>query len=91
MKAFIYIILFLCKLIKRCISYNESVPFNWTTTPPYCYEKDFKLSQNYRPLVKDIYPIRGCDSNELNSNYATIVGLNNITFYPKLDFFFSFF
>ena len=88
MKAFIYIILFLCKLIKRCISYNESVPFNWTTTPPYCYEKDFKLSQNYRPLVKDIYPIRGCDSNELNSNYATIVGLNNITFYPKLDFFF---
>ena len=88
MKIIICIILVLCETIKRCLSYNSSIPFNWTNTPKYCYVEDFALSDNYRPFVNEIFPIKGCDSNERNKNYGVEQGLNNISFYPNLDFFF---
>ena len=88
MKMIICIILVLCETIKRCLSYNSSIPFNWTNTPKYCYVEDFALSDNYRPFVNEIFPIKGCDFNERNKNYGVEQGLNNISFYPNLDFFF---
>lgn len=89
MKKLMFIILVLCEFIKKCFSYNETIPFNWTQNPNYCYVEDFLLTHHYRPYQKDIevYPIRGCNSTQRNLNYAIENGINNITFYPKLDFF----
>ena len=87
MKFFFYKILVLLEIIKESFSYNDSIPFNWTKTAQYCYEEDFVLSNNYRPFVNDIYPMKGCTSDERNKNYATNFGINNITLQPKLDFF----
>ena len=78
-------------LIKECLSYNASIPFNWTKIPDICYEEDFILTNQYRPYYEDIYPIRGCNSDERNRLYAlkgANFGLTNITYQPKLDFFF---
>ena len=83
-----YQILLFYKIIRECFSYNESVPFNWTKTPQYCYVEDFILSNNYRTLLPEIFPIRGCSSDERNQNYFLNEGITNITFQPKLDFFF---
>ena len=88
MKRLLYKILFLFQIINEYLSYNDSIPFNWTQNPKYCYVEDFKLSNNYRPFVIDIYPIRGCNSDERNKNYAIHYGITNITFHPKLDYFF---
>ncbi len=89
MKILLFNIFLLYQLIKQYLFYNVSIPFNWTQTPQYCYVEDFILSNNYRPLVDDIYPQRGCSSDERNKNYATNFGIINITYQPKLDFFFS--
>ena len=89
MKLLSFKLLLLYQLIKQYLFYNDSIPFNWTKTPQYCYVEDFILSNNYRPLVDDIYPLRGCSSDERNKNYATNYGITNITFQPKLDFFFN--
>ena len=78
-------------LVKKIFSYNTSIPFNWTKIPDICYEEDFVLTNQYRPYFEDIYPIRGCSSDERNRLYAikgANFGLTNITFEPKLDFFF---
>ena len=90
-----YIILFkillIYQLIKESLSYNASIPFNWTKIPDICYEEDFILTNQYRPYYEDIYPIRGCNSDERNRLYAlkgVDFGLTNITYEPKLDFFF---
>ena len=88
MKILLFNIFLLYQLIKQYLFYNVSIPFNWTQTPQYCYVEDFILSNNYRPLVDDIYPQRGCSSDERNKNYATNFGIINITYQPKLDFFF---
>ena len=88
MKILLYEIILLNIIIRKTFSYNESIPFNWTKTPQFCYVEDFVLSNNYRPLVDDIYPMKGCSSDERNRNYATQFGITNITFQPKLDFFF---
>ena len=88
MKSLILSILLLFEIIKKCSTYNESIPFNWTKTPNYCYVEDFYLSPHYRTLIPDIYPIRGCSSNERNKKYTSIIGITNITFHPRLDFFF---
>ena len=88
MKLFSYKIVLLLQLLKEALSYNKSIPFNWTRAPKYCYVEDFILSNNYRPFIKEIYPIRGCNSDERNKNYASNFGITNITFQPKLDFFF---
>ena len=89
MKNLLCKIILLYLFIRKSLSYNESIPFNWTQTPQYCYAEDFVLSNNYRPLVEDIYPMKGCNSDERNKNYATKFGITNITFQPKLDFFFA--
>jgi hypothetical protein len=88
MRILLYKIFLIFSIIKEYISYNETVPFNWTQNPQFCYVEDFILSTNYRPLYKEIYPIRGCDSDERNKNYAVGYGIVNITYQPKLDFFF---
>ena len=88
MKRLLYKTILLLQIIKEILSYNESIPFNFTQTPQYCYVEDFILSNNYRPFVDDIYPMKGCSSDERNRNYATNFGITNITFQPRLDFFF---
>ena len=88
MKILLHKIILIYLIIKEYLFYNESIPFNWTQFPQYCYIEDFILSNNYRPFVNDIYPMKGCSSDERNKNYATNVGIMNITFQPKLDFFF---
>ena len=85
---FFFQIILIYQILKECLSYNESVPFNWTLHPKYCYVEDFILSNNYRTLMTEIYPMRGCSSDERNMNYATQNGITNITYQPKLDFFF---
>ena len=75
-------------MVKEYISYNDSIPFNWTKNPDFCFKEDFVLSNNYRTFQNEIYPKRGCSSNELNKNYAVRIGVTNITYYPRLDFFF---
>ena len=87
MKLLLHIIFLLLQLLKEDLSYNKSIPFNWTRAPKYCYVEDFILSNNYRPFIKEIYPIRGCNSDERNKNYASNFGITNITFQPKFDFF----
>ena len=87
MKILLFQIIF-SSIIEEYLLYNESIPFNWTKIPQFCYIEDFILSNNYRPYVDDIYPMKGCNSDERNKNYATNVGITNITFQPKLDFFF---
>ena len=50
----------------------------------------FITDQN-RPYYEEIYPIRGCSSDERNRLYAQKgqdFGLTNITYEPSLDFFF---
>jgi len=87
MKILLFQIIFY-SIIEEYLLYNESIPFNWTKIPQFCYIEDFILSNNYRPYVDDIYPMKGCNSDERNSNYATNIGITNITFQPKFDFFF---
>ena len=84
-------IILIHNLIKESLSYNSSIPFNWTKFPDICYEEDFILTNQYRPYYEDIYPIHGCNSDERNRLYAKKgmdFGLTNITYEPKLDFFF---
>ena len=84
-------IILIYNLIKKSLSYNASIPFNWTKIPDICYEEDFVLTNQYRPYHEDIFPIRGCNSDERNRLYAkkgANFGLTNITYEPKLDFFF---
>ena len=88
MKTIIYLVFVLAQFIKKILCYNESIPFNWTQTPEFCYVEDFSLSNNYRTFVKEIYPIRGCKMDDLNTQYGKQLPLNNVTFYPKLDYFF---
>jgi hypothetical protein len=78
MKSIIYKILLLCQIIKEYISYNETIPFNWTQNPLFCYREDFVFSNNYRTLQNEIYPIRGCNSSQRNFDYAQKIGLMNI-------------
>ena len=83
-------------ILNEILSYNDSVPFNFTQTPRFCYFEDFELNDYYRPFEKDRYPIRGCSSDERNSlnqgNY-TLLGfrpkITNITYEPRLDYFFN--
>ena len=89
MKIIIYLVFVLAQFIKKIVCYNESIPFNWTQTPELCYVEDFSLSNNYRTFVKEIYPIRGCPMDDLNTHFGKQIPLNNVTFYPKLDYFFS--
>ena len=84
-------IIFLLKL-KFIFNYNSSIPFNFSQEPEICYEEDFILTNHYRTLDfnSEIFPIRGCNSderNKLNIKLGT-QGLINITFSPRLDFFF---
>ena len=88
MKSIKNLVLVLTLFIKKILCYNESIPFNWTQNPKYCYVEDFSLSNNYRTFIKEIYPIRGCDKDILNTQYGKDIPLNNVTFYPNLDFFF---
>ena len=84
-------IILIYNLIKKTLSYNDSIPFNWTKIPDICYEEDFILTNQYRPYYEDIFPIRGCNSDERNRLYGkkgANFGLTNITYQPKLDFFF---
>ena len=90
----LYAIIVIFQILKEAFTYNESVPFNFTQTPNYCYQEDFILSKEYRPFVDDIYPIRGCSSDERNRNYQNNnsgyqLRLVNITFEPSLDYFFN--
>ena len=90
----LYPIIVIFQILKEAFTYNESVPFNFTQTPNYCYQEDFILSKEYRPFVDDIYPIRGCSSDERNRNYQNNnsgyqLRLVNITFEPSLDYFFN--
>ena len=88
MKSLLCKILLLFQIIKEYIAYNDSIPFNWTKTPKYCYFEDYLLTPHYRTLTSDYFPIRGCSSDERNKQYRSNEGINNITFQPKLDFFF---
>ena len=92
-----FIVIFL--LLKETVAYNDTVVFNWTKNPAACYVEDFYLSDNYRPYVEDIYPIRGCNSDKRNELYQPFLynrttdvaysNLTNITFEPRLDYFFN--
>ena len=87
-------IIVIFQLIEEAFTYNETVPFNFTDKPRFCYVEDFILSMEYRPFVDDIYPVRGCSSDERNKNYHVVnisysVRLANITFEPSLDYFFN--
>ena len=93
MKILNIFLLLIFHLIKESLSYNDSIPFNWTKEPDFCYREDFELNDLYRPFYPDIYPIRGCSFNEKNrlyeeKAYKAGFGLTNITYEPKLDFFF---
>ena len=82
------------QILKESIPYNKSIPFNFTYEPSYCYQKDFILSKTYRPFSDDIYPIKGCNSDERNQQAQQfgndpINHLTNITFEPRLDYFFN--
>ena len=84
-------IILICDLIKESLSYNDSIPFNWTKIPDICYVDDFVVTNQNRPYYEDIYPVRGCNSDERNRLYAlkgANFGLTNITYEPALDFFF---
>ena len=90
----LYPLIVIFQIFKEAFAYNESVPFNFTTTPNFCYQEDFILSKEYRPFVDDIYPIRGCNSDERNKNFHYTNTYNhtrlaNITFEPSLDYFFN--
>ena len=93
MKILNIFLLLIFHLIKESLSYNDSIPFNWTKELDFCYREDFELNDLYRPFYPDIYPIRGCSFNEKNrlyeeKAYKAGFGLTNITYEPKLDFFF---
>ena len=84
------------QIIKEIFSYNDSVRFNFTKKPLFCYYEDFELNNYYRPFRYEKYPIRGCSSDERNrqyhENFTYIYGkpkITNITFEPKLDYFFN--
>ena len=64
----LYPIIVIFQILKEAFTYNESVPFNFTQTPNYCYQEDFILSKEYRPFVDDIYPIIDCSLDERNRN-----------------------
>ena len=92
-------ILFILNIFKKTQEYNSSVPFNWTQQLPFCYVEDFILNDLYRPFQKDIYPVKGCSSDERNYQYDSI-NLNNarimnnfllanVSFQPRLDYFFN--
>ena len=84
-------ILLLIQIIKEILSYNDSIPFNWTKIPDICYEEDFAVTDLNRPYFEETFPKRGCDSDERNRLYAQKgqdFGLTNITYEPPLDFFF---
>ena len=93
MKILNIFLLLIFHLIKESLSYNDSIPFNWTKELDFCYREDFELNDLYRPFYPDIYPIRGCSFDEKNrlyeeKAYKAGFGLTNITYEPKLDFFF---
>ena len=93
MKIINLFLLLIFHLIKESLSYNDSIPFNWTKELDFCYREDFELNDLYRPFYPDIYPIRGCSFDEKNrlyeeKAYKAGFGLTNITYEPKLDFFF---
>ena len=82
------------QILKEVWTYNDTVVFNWTKTPSYCYVEDFLLNDIYRVFKTDIYPIRGCNSDErneyaLNDKRSAKSILSNITFEPRLDYFFN--
>ena len=84
-------ILLLIQIIKEILSYNDSIPFNWTKIPDICYEEDFAVTDLNRPYFEETFPKRGCNSDERNRLYAQKgqdFGLTNITYEPPLDFFF---
>ena len=84
-------IILIYNLIKKSLSYNSRIPFNLTKITDIWYAEDFILTNQYRPYHEDIFPIRGCNSDERNRLYAkkgANFGLTNITFEPKLDYFF---
>ena len=62
-------LLLIFHLIKESLSYNDSIPFNWTKELDFCYREDFELNDLYRPFYPDIYPIRGCSFDEKNRLY----------------------
>ena len=81
------------QVLKEVLSYNESVKFNFSYTPKFCYFKDFEVNNDYRPFVNDRMPVRGCSSDERNKLYQgeNLKGykITNVTFEPKLDYFFN--
>ena len=86
------------QILREISSYNNSIPFNFSQNPEICYVEDFELTMRYRPFLREIYPIRGCNSDERNRNYnsrineSTNIGdflLTNITYEPRLDYFFN--
>ena len=92
-------IFFIINIFKKTQEYNSSIPFNWTQEPQFCYVEDFVLNDHYRPFQNDIYPVKGCSSDERNYKYDSI-NLNNakitnnfllanVSFEPRLDYFFN--
>ena len=84
------------QILKEFFSYNKTHKFNFSKIPQFCYREDFELTHDYRPFIDDIYPIRGCSSDDRNKIYQEsiqlIVGtpkIVNVTFEPKLDYFFN--
>ena len=89
-KSCLFLLLF--QLLQKILTYNDSIPFNWTQRPEFCWVEDFVLTDMYRPFIDplDVYPKRGCNSDERNRQYIESAkpGLINITYQPRLDFFF---
>ena len=51
------------QILREISSYNNSIPFNFSQNPEICYVEDFELTMRYRPFLREIYPIRGCNSD----------------------------
>ena len=86
----------LLQMLKEIFPYNNTVRFNFTKEPRFCYYPDFLVNYDVRPFKYEIYPIRGCSSNERNRLYhenityrGGIPKITNITFEPRLDYFFN--
>ena len=89
-------IIIIFQSLKEIFSYNDSFPYNWSRFPETCYAEDFVLSENYRPKreILEIYPVKGCTSDDKNNQsqkfaIGDVIGITNITFEPRLDYFFN--